>query len=234
MESDHESIGSKVSTGRSKAEFFAVKHLASFFAQLEDLRSLNEVALQIIERRRFTENYRRIFKSYNRRLLCEAANDTEKDVTKILRSRQNRESIAEGIADYLQHVEEEESRSLVKLVAQPTEKRYLDNWLRRTQGLYYSITHILFCVASIVPLRPLFFRFFLSLIFFSLIDRCFYVPLFYLGLTRLSLLTRTVLLLFESFNDFVPHRWCLQPWTLSFLFDGLYHIYIISLVDRFT
>jgi ankyrin repeat protein len=138
IESDHEIIGSKILTDRSKAELFAVKYLASFIAQLEDLRSLHEVALEKIDRRRFTKNYRKILKSYYRRLLHEAANDTEKEVTKVLRSRQNRESIAEGIADHLQHVEEEEFRPLAGLVAQPTEKQYLENWLRRTQGVRHD------------------------------------------------------------------------------------------------
>ena len=133
VESDNESIGSKVPTDRSKAELFAIKHLASFFAQLEDLRSLHEVALQKIERKRFTKNYRRILKSYYRKLLCEVANDTEKEAIRILRSRQNRESIAEGIADHLEHVEEEEPRSLANLVTQPAEKQFLENWLRRAQ-----------------------------------------------------------------------------------------------------
>jgi hypothetical protein len=132
IESDHESIGSKISTSRSKAELYAIKYLASFFAQLKDLRSLHEAALQKIERRRFTENYRRILKSYYRRLLCEAANDTEKEVTRIFRSRQNRESIAEGIAAHVEHVEEEESRPLDNLMAQPAVEEYLEDWLRAT------------------------------------------------------------------------------------------------------
>jgi hypothetical protein len=90
IKSDLESIGSKISTDRSKTELYAVKYLASFFAQRGELRSLHETALQKIERRRFIENYRRILKSYYRRLLEEASNDTEKVVTRILRSRRNR------------------------------------------------------------------------------------------------------------------------------------------------
>jgi len=141
IESDHESIGSKVPTGRSKAELFAIKYLASFFAQLEDLHSLHEVALQKIERKRFTKNYRRILRSYYRKLLCQAANDTEKEATRIFQSRQNRESIAEGIANHLQHLEEEEPRPLAKFVTQPAEKQYLENWLRRAQDTQYDRLH---------------------------------------------------------------------------------------------
>jgi len=138
VESDRESIGSKIPTNRSKAELLAIKHLASFFAQLEDLRTLHKTALEKIERRRFTGNYRRILRLYYRRLLREAANDSEKEVTKVLRSRQNRESIAEGIADYLQEIEEEDPRSLANLVAQPAEKQYLENWLSKTEGVRYD------------------------------------------------------------------------------------------------
>jgi hypothetical protein len=132
VESDHESIGSKVSTSRSKAELYAVNRLASFFAQLEDLRPLHELALQKVKREKFTRNYRRILKSYYGWLLHEANNDIEREVTKILRFKRNRKSIAEGIANHLEHVEDEEPRFLAELRAQPHEEIYLDNWLEET------------------------------------------------------------------------------------------------------
>ncbi|USP79667.1 ankyrin repeat-containing domain protein [Curvularia clavata] len=119
IQSDNESIGSKISTTRSRAELFAVNHLATFFAQLDDLRLLHEVALQKIQRRRFISNYRRILKSYYKRLLKEAASSTEKAVTRVLQSRRNRPS-------------------LEKFLAQPAEKEYLEDWLGRMQGTEYE------------------------------------------------------------------------------------------------
>lgn len=134
IESDCESIGSKLSTGRSRAELLAIKLLSLFFAELEDLRPLHEAALKKIERARFVKNYRRILKLYYRRLICEAATDVEKEVTMVLRSRQNRESIARGISSHLQLDEDDRPGLMDKLVAQPKEKTYIENWLRRTQG----------------------------------------------------------------------------------------------------
>lgn len=138
IQSDNESIGSKISTTRSRAELFAVNYLTLFFAQLEALRSLHELALQKVERKRFIPNYRRILKSYYRRLLVEAASETEKEVTRVLRSRRNRESIAEGIADQLESVEENEQPWLEKVSAQPAEKQYLEDWLKRIHGVEYE------------------------------------------------------------------------------------------------
>jgi hypothetical protein len=137
IDSDHESIGSNISTDRSKAELFAIRYIASFFAQRVELRSLHETALQKIDSKRFVRNYRRILKSYYRRLLGEAANDTEKEVTYILRSRRNRQRIAEEIANH-HDFEEEEKGSLDDLLAQPAEKQYLEDWLKRTPGMDYG------------------------------------------------------------------------------------------------
>lgn len=131
IDSDLESIGSKISTGRSTTELFAVKYLALFFAQREELRSLHETALQKIERERFTENYRRILKSYYRGLQEEASNDTEQVVTRTLRSRRNRESIAVRIADEFR-IEEEEVVSFNHLLSQRAEREHLGDWLKRT------------------------------------------------------------------------------------------------------
>jgi len=136
--SDRESIGSKIATNRSRVELLAIKHLASFFSQLEDLRSLHELVIQKMERTRFTQNYRRILKFYYRRLQPEAETDAEKQITKVLRSRRNRESIASGIADYLQPVDEEEARSLADIAEMSAERQYLDDylgdWLKQDGG----------------------------------------------------------------------------------------------------
>jgi hypothetical protein len=90
-----------------------------------------------MDRKRFVRNYRRILKSYYRRLLGEAANDAEKEVTQILRSRRNRQSIAEEIADHFDF-EEEEKGSLGNILAQPAEKQHLEEWLRRIPGMDYG------------------------------------------------------------------------------------------------
>jgi hypothetical protein len=129
-ESDQESISSMVSTNRSKAELLAVKHLTSFFAQLIDLRPLHVLALQKIDQRRFIRNYMKILKFYCRRLLQESTNSTEKDIANTLRSRLNRENIAEGIANQLVRIDEEESRPPDKMFEQTSGKEYLENWLR--------------------------------------------------------------------------------------------------------
>jgi hypothetical protein len=133
VESNDESIGSKISTDRSKAELYAIKYLAWFFAQLSELSSPHENALQRIERTRFTKNYRRIHKLYYRRLLPEATNDVKKEVTRVLRSRRNRENIAEEIANRLELIDDEDSTSIAKLAVQPVEREYLENWLRTVQ-----------------------------------------------------------------------------------------------------
>lgn len=132
MESDRGSIGSKVSTTRFNVELFAIKYLATFFAQLNDLRPLHEAALRKIERSRFVQNYGRVLKLYYRRLFHESVNDVEKEVLKVLRSRQNRESIAEGIARYFEPADEEEPKSLEELMAaQPAVMQHLETWLGR-------------------------------------------------------------------------------------------------------
>ena len=106
-----------------KKKIFAIKYPASFFTQLKDLRSSYELSLlKKIETRKLTKNCKRILKSYYRRLLHKAANLTKKEVTKILRSRQNRESIAARIADRICHIKKEELRSPGKLVAQLAKK----------------------------------------------------------------------------------------------------------------
>ena len=132
VESNCESIGSKVPMNRPWAEVLAIKHLALFFAELNDLRPFHEKALEKLDRRRFTRNYRRILKSYYCRLLQEAGNDAEKEVTKVLRFRRNRQNIAEEIADHIEQIDETELRRLNELVEQPAEKEYLENWLRKT------------------------------------------------------------------------------------------------------
>jgi hypothetical protein len=132
VESDRESIGSKIPMNRPWAEALAVKHLSLFFAQLNDLRPFHEKALEKMDRQRFTRNYRRILRSYYCRLLQEAGNDAEKEVTKILRFRRNRQNIAEEIADHIEQIDETELRRLDELVEQPAEKEYLENWLRKT------------------------------------------------------------------------------------------------------
>jgi ankyrin repeat protein len=133
VESDQESIGSMVPTNRSKVELLAVQHLASFFAQLKNLRPLHEIALRKINQGRFTRNYRKILKWYCRRLLQEATSSTEKDIVNVLRSRRNRENIAQGITNHVVWIDEEESRPLGKMFKQTSEKEYLEIWLSKMQ-----------------------------------------------------------------------------------------------------
>jgi ankyrin repeat protein len=133
VESDQESIGSMVPTNRSNVELLAVQHLASFFAQLKNLRPLHEIALRKINQGRFTRNYRKILKWYCRRLLQEATSSTEKDIVNVLRSRRNRENIAQGITNHVVWIDEEESRPLGKMFKQTSEKEYLEIWLSKMQ-----------------------------------------------------------------------------------------------------
>lgn len=137
IDSDIRSIRPKIPTDKSQTEPFADKYPASLFVQRGELHSLHETALQNIERRRFTENYGRILKSYYRRLPHEAFNETEKGVTKVLRSRRNRENIAEGIADHLRF-EEKEIVPFSHLHTQPIGERLFENWLKRMQDLDYE------------------------------------------------------------------------------------------------
>jgi ankyrin repeat protein len=131
LDSDQESIGSKILTTRSTPERFAIQHLAGFFMRLKELHTLHKVAVQMFDKRRFIKNYRRILKSYYRRLLLEATSVAEKEVTKVLRSRRNREDIVKGIIDRLDTVDMEESKPFGMLAAQPIGKEHLEDWLSK-------------------------------------------------------------------------------------------------------
>jgi tetratricopeptide (TPR) repeat protein len=130
MESNHEDIASQIATRRSLPEILAVRQFGSFFAELEDLRSLHKEALSRLGTTRFQENYRRIFKRYVLQLQGNARIPVEKDIVLILRSRTNRLNMAQRILNLIQTEEEGLSKPFEGLICQPVEKLQLEDWAK--------------------------------------------------------------------------------------------------------
>jgi tetratricopeptide (TPR) repeat protein len=128
MESNDEDIASQAATRRSVPEILAVRQFGSFFAELEDLRSLHKEALSRLGTTRFQENYRRIFKRYVLKLQENARIPVEKDIVLILRSRTNRLSMAQRILNLIRAEDEGSSKPLEGLIRQPVEKLQLEDW----------------------------------------------------------------------------------------------------------
>ncbi|OCL00887.1 uncharacterized protein K441DRAFT_710444, partial [Cenococcum geophilum 1.58] len=130
IESNDEDIASQAATRRTEPEILAIRQFGSFFGELEELRPLHEEALKKLGTKRFQENYRRILKLYVLKLLNEAKTAVERDTVMVLKSRSNRLHIARRIVALMQEDEEDRSKPLDGLTAQPVEKQSLDDWAR--------------------------------------------------------------------------------------------------------
>ena len=133
--SDDNDIASKTATRRTKPEVLAIRHIASFLYELEELRPLHEQALKKLGPKRFQENYRRILKFYVLKLRNEAQTTFQIDIFRVLKSRLNRVNVARQIIDLIQDHKDDNTKPLDRITSQPVEKQSLEDWIRNTHGL---------------------------------------------------------------------------------------------------
>jgi hypothetical protein len=134
VESDNNDISSQAATMRTRPEILAVRHIASFLCELEELRPLHEEALKKLGPKRFQQNYRRILKVYVLRLQIEAQTAVQKDIIRVLKSRFNRTSMAQRIIDLIQEDKDDSAKPLNVITLQPVEKQSLEDWIKDTHG----------------------------------------------------------------------------------------------------
>ncbi|KAK6811346.1 hypothetical protein RU639_012790 [Aspergillus parasiticus] len=132
--SDDNDIASKTASRRTKPEILAVRHIASFLYELEELRPLHEQALKKLGPKRFQENYRRILKFYVLKLHNEAQTTIQIDIFRVLESRLNRINVARQIIDLIQDDKDDSTKPLDRITSQPVEKQSLEDWIRNTHG----------------------------------------------------------------------------------------------------
>ncbi|GMG13314.1 unnamed protein product [Aspergillus oryzae] len=140
--SDDNDIASKTSTRRTQPEILAVRHIASFLYELEELRPLHEQALKKLGPKRFQENYRRILKFYVLKLRNEAQTTVQIDIFRVLKSRLNRINVARQIIDLIRDDKDDSTKPLDRLTSQPVEKQPLEDWIRNIYGLHVVDTAV--------------------------------------------------------------------------------------------
>lgn len=139
----HESdIISHISMDMNQADILDIRRLTQFVAQLPEVCQYHKWNLSKLGKNRFITSYCAIFESYYHKLQNEAEGvqkaPFQMHQMEVLQIESHRISIANGIVEYIQTVDEKYKKKANDNVQQPKDNTFLNSWLasqRELEGL---------------------------------------------------------------------------------------------------